>query len=1281
MNNGIEIEYLFGGDLIDKTKEAAKETGRLSTAAEQAASSITEKIAAQKAVVKQVESDLKSLQKQYEKIAPGKAQNELMLDIRACKVVLEEEKGALANLEAEHKKASASVSKLTKEYRSLIQEMARMRLSGEQHTEQYQRMAKRAAELCDTLGDVRAQTKALASDDANWEAMASGLNGLSGAVTAGTGIMSLFVGENEELARVQTRLQSVMAITMGIQQVFNALNKDSAFRIKFVSKATDMWTAANARLATALGISSAAASALMATLTLGLSVAIGAVITMWYKNSEAAKESAAAQEKAAEEMREVARSAAVQKAKLDILYKATQDNTKSLRDRKAAVKNLQAAYPAYFGNIKTEAILAGRAATAYRQLAADIMKAAMARAYQERVEKLSKERIDLEDKKSKNDKYINENKKRLKKADEDYKKKGSKDYTTEMIGGMTIGGGATRIGMGAGRTANDNLRKEVNKRLEDNKELTKQLAENQKQTEAYAQKALENMPALNKVENKGYEEPKVKIKKEKIKKDKKEDLSSETEELAELEKAAQKKIAETRVALMKEGYDKERAEALLQYEEEKQRIFEEETKRKELVKKLRKGGVAVNAEKEAQISADAAKQRIQAAQMYNNKYAAIAEKEKKEYDDKVKEEKKKEEEALDALLSKHQDYNAQRMAVETNYTKELATLLARRNKDNANIIDAALVQLEKDKEKALKEINDKELDEMKSSASIFVEMFEDPAEKSIKQINRVIAKLADLKAYMDAMAKGELTADGAAVIKDKKGNTKRTITQNDIAQMGITPEQLKRLQESPEALKAFMEQWQKLKKETLKKNPFKALKAAIDDLLNGKDKDDKSEKEKKIKRLAEASAEVADEIAGVAGGLSKMFEEIGNDSMAEAMGTIEDVMKGVSNIAKGFANGGVVGGVMAAVGEAINIIGKAFSAGARHRAALNAIMKERIAQQQAYNLLLMQEALLYEQGTTAFGTDRYGKATNAIHVMAQAAEEFEKAWKKANDIKVVTGHKKTGFLGWGKGKDTYSSLLSEYPKLLDANGKFNISLAESILKTRKMSDASKEALQHLIDLAKQQEEAFKEIRNYLTDIFGELGNTMTNALVDAFKSGTDAGKAMVESVGRMLEKLGADMVYSAVLQKYFLKAQKDMEKYATDEHLSEEERFAAYARILDQLTSEVAADSGKAASLLEQFKRMAKEKGIDIFGGAAQQGRAGSLETMTQAQGTKLEGLMTSAQIHLASMDIKLEDAVKQMQASTRHLERIERYTKHCERLEDIADDIKVLARDGIKVK
>lgn len=1280
MNNGIEIEYLFGGNLIDKTKEAAKETANLSTAAERAAAAVAEQITAQKAVVSRVENDLKSLQKQYEKVAPGKAQNEIMLDIRACKVVLEEEKGALAALEAEHKKATTSVGKLTKEYRSLIQEMARMRLAGEEGSAQYQAMAKRAAELCDTLGDVRAQTKALASDDANWEAMASGLNGLSGAITAGTGVMSLFVGENEELARVQTRLQAVMAITMGMQQTFNALNKDSAFSTIALTKAKKLWTAVNIGLAESLGISTAAAQALMATVTLGLSVAIVGLIALWNKHNKATKDAAKAENDMVASMREGSRSAAVQKAKLDILYKATQDNTKSLKERKVAVSNLQKQYPAYFGNMKTETILAGKAAAAYRQLADDIIKAAMARAYEKRIEKIAEQQADLQLEKGKNEKFIKDNAKRHKKNADNYKKT-SKDYYVEMIGGMTVGGGATRLGMGAGRTTEDQFEKEFSKRLAENKKIQEQIAEGEKQIKSLTAKVIAYSPERNKVENKGYEDPKITTpKKGKTDKTDKEDLSSELEELGELESAAQKKINETRVALMKEGYEKQRAEELLHYEEEKQRINEEEAKRMALVQKLRKGGVVVTPEQEAQIGIDAAKQRIQAAQMYGDKLTAINEKEKKEYDDKVKEEKQKEEEALDALLSKYKDYNAERIAIETAYTKDMVALLGRRNKDNYKEIDAALAELERAKEKALKEVTNKELNEMKSSASIFVEMFESSSEKSIKQINRIMRKLADLKLYMDAMARGELNAEGAVVVKNKKGETKRTITAEDIAKMGITPEQLKRLQESPEALKAFMEQWQKLRQETLKKNPFKALGAALKDLF----KKDTGEEDKgaKIKRLALTAAGCADEISKIAGGLSEMFDQIGNQSMAEAMGSVQSIMGGVSNIAKGFANGGVFGGIMAAVGETINIIGKAFSAKARHRAALNAIMQEQIAQQQAYNLLLMQEALLYERGTTAFGTDRYGKATNAIHVMAQAAEKFAEAWKKANDIKVVTGHKRTGLFGWGKGKDTYSTILSQYPKLIDAHGKFNVSLAESILKTRKMNDESKAALQNLIDLAKQQEEAWKEIRGYLTDIFGELGNTITNALVDAFRSGTDAGKAMAESVGKMLEKMGTDMIYSAVLQKYFLKAQKEMEKYATDEHLSEEERFAAYARILDELTAGVSADSGKAASLLEQFKRMATERGINIFGaGAEQQGRAGSLETMTQAQGTKLEGLMTSAQIHLASMDIKLEDAVKQMQASTRHLERIERYTKHCERLEDIADDIKVLARDGIKVK
>nr|DAP12911.1 MAG TPA: Tape measure domain protein [Caudoviricetes sp.] len=170
--------------------------------------------------------------------------------------------------------------------------MARMRLNGQQNTEEYQKMAETAAQLSDTLGDLRAQTSVLANDDANLQGFISGVNGLSGAFTTATGVMSLFASENENLMKIQARVQSVMAITMGLQQVFNALNKDSAFRLVTVTKAKELLTAANYRLATSLGISNAAATALMATLTLGLSLVITGIIAAWNELSDAQEEAA-----------------------------------------------------------------------------------------------------------------------------------------------------------------------------------------------------------------------------------------------------------------------------------------------------------------------------------------------------------------------------------------------------------------------------------------------------------------------------------------------------------------------------------------------------------------------------------------------------------------------------------------------------------------------------------------------------------------------------------------------------------------------------------------------------------------------------------------------------------------------------------------------------------------------------------------------------------------------------------------------------------------------------
>lgn len=294
---GLEKEHREAEKSVRNLRE---EYSRIRLEEERAAASgknLTDRIREQKEVIGQIESDIKSLEKAYRGAAPGKAKVAALDELNAAKRALEEEKGALAGLQAEQEKVREGGKRLSLQLRELQDNMARLRLEGKQDTEEYRKMAQQAALLSDTLADLNTQTKILSHDDANLQGFMSGVSGLAGLFTTATGALSLFASENENLARIQTRVQSVMAITMGLQQVFNTLNKDSAFRLVTVVKMKNLLTAANTRLAVALGISTGAAQALMATLTLGLSAVITGLIVLWDRYSDA-------QEKAAEKAKE-----------------------------------------------------------------------------------------------------------------------------------------------------------------------------------------------------------------------------------------------------------------------------------------------------------------------------------------------------------------------------------------------------------------------------------------------------------------------------------------------------------------------------------------------------------------------------------------------------------------------------------------------------------------------------------------------------------------------------------------------------------------------------------------------------------------------------------------------------------------------------------------------------------------------------------------------------------------------------------------------------------------
>lgn len=103
-------------------------------------------------------------------------------------------------------------------------------------------------------------------------------------------------------------------------------------------------------------------------------------------------------------------------------------------------------------------------------------------------------------------------------------------------------------------------------------------------------------------------------------------------------------------------------------------------------------------------------------------------------------------------------------------------------------------------------------------------------------------------------------------------------------------------------------------------NPFKTLAKNVKELFTSEKDSDKLEK--KIGRLGESAAESADLVGNFAGQMSSMFDALGNEGMADTMGNVQDAMSSISNIGQGFAKGGIVGGIAAAAGEAVNWIGK-----------------------------------------------------------------------------------------------------------------------------------------------------------------------------------------------------------------------------------------------------------------------------------------------------------------------------------------------------------------------
>lgn len=620
--------------------------------------------------------------------------------------------------------------------------------------------------------------------------------------------------------------------------------------------------------------------------------------------------------------------------------------------------------------------------------------------------------------------------------------------------------------------------------------------------------------------------------------------------------------------------------------------------------------------------------------------------------------------------------------------------------DIAGTKERALAESKRKQEKDIKAVNDEEIESTKKTSALFVNLFGDAAEKSRKELHKVITETESLLAYL-----------------------RETSDEKIVPNFGFSAQELRNLKQSPEKVKEITDQLKRLKDAVKAENPFVALSEAINDVFRKAEQGESLPAlEVRLKKLASAASATADVIAPISAKLSAMFEAAGSQNLSEQADALTETMTTVSNIGKGFAQGGIVGGIAAAAGEAIGYVTKAFQAAAAHKKALLEIQKQINDQQLQYNELLRQERLEARDLETIFGTDKYTKARRALLVAKDWDADIKKRikgdlktladyrfslekkeqWaggrilfdpKTEGDhyglgmISVKTGHARSGFFGLGKGRDMYSGItqLAEYKDLVKANGHLNLELAKSIASTREFEGDGKKAFESLIKAEENYEAALKQMDDYLGGIFGNYATDIMDVIADAFERGTDAAEAFGDVTRKVMRNVAKDMVQAAILQPVIEQQSELVKKaYATGNEGEITNALGAAAHAFADVEKVAQEEYKKAA---EMFKR----QGIDLSGGSAATREASQkgIATASQDSVDELNGRMTAVQGHTYNIAENTRMLLGTANEILKGVVGIERNTGNVharlsvveQHLKSVKDTVGDIALKGIKIK
>lgn len=342
---------------------------------------------------------------------------------------------------------------------------------------------------------------------------------------------------------------------------------------------------------------------------ISLLIVYGNDMIEWVKNLTKAKKELTETEKLQQAVntahREGGMAALEESTKLRILYTATQDTRKSINERNKAVDELQKMYPDYFGKLTDEAILAGKAASAYDDLTKAIIRKGQAQAAEDIVADYTKKNFQLQRGINADTNWTNRNKveyeKALKTAERMWE-----NYRNINQGSFFIDKAARNW---ISNTKEGKLIEEYERRMSNIKKYTDEIAKNNKiiegtvnqiDTSAYLDDALDGNNSRSTQAKKDY-----------------------ATELAEARLRAEQTVERLRIQLMQEGIEKRKAMARQEYDEQKADIDRQEQETLAKMDAARKQGDTVTDSQYEQVRQNANQQRILQQQVLNRKLTDI----------------------------------------------------------------------------------------------------------------------------------------------------------------------------------------------------------------------------------------------------------------------------------------------------------------------------------------------------------------------------------------------------------------------------------------------------------------------------------------------------------------------------------------------------------------------------------------------------------------------------------------------------------------------------------